>query len=164
MKAPCKQCGIMFEIQTGHYNRAIKVSGYVFCGRECAGLHRRSGKTIEQKKAEKAAYDKVYTAKNFERDKPKRAAYHKRTYDPVKAAIERKKKMYRHVEYCRRPEYKEYKKEYDKKYQAKKQVGEYWESYILLNELESKIEYSDSDKYQDGIVNKSQKRKRKWKN
>ncbi len=41
-----------------------------------------------------------YRRKNRAALKAKKAERHKRTYDPVKAAVVRKKRMPRHVEYC----------------------------------------------------------------
>jgi hypothetical protein len=38
--------------------------------------------------------------------KAKKRAYFERTYDPRKAAVERKKRMHLHVAYCREPRYK----------------------------------------------------------
>lgn len=72
----------------------------------------RRWKTIEEKIALKAAYDRDYRKKNAVRIKADHAAYFQRTYDPVKAAIERKKKMPVHVEYCRQPIYRAYKQGY----------------------------------------------------
>jgi Neuraminidase (sialidase) len=66
------------------------------------------------------------------------------------------------VEYCRQPEYKEYKREYDVKYHAKKNYGEYWEAAILLNELENEIDNRTARK-ENKLYNKStSKRKRSW--
>jgi hypothetical protein len=60
-------------------------------------------------KAAKAAYDKLYRAKNFKRIQANHAAYFQRTYDPAEAAKTRKLRMPRHVEYCRQPRYRRYK-------------------------------------------------------
>jgi hypothetical protein len=68
--------------------------------------------------SEKRIYDAAYRKKNRAKLKAIKRLYHKRTYDPVKAAIERKAKMKNHVEYCRRPEYKKYKSKYDAKRRA----------------------------------------------
>ena len=64
---------------------------------------------------EKRLYDAAYRKKNLAMLKAKKRAYFKRTYDPVKAAIGRKARMARHVAYCRRPEYREWKRAYDKR-------------------------------------------------
>lgn len=72
-------------------------------------------KTKAQKVAEKRLYDMAYRAKNRAMLKAKKAAYFQRTYDPVKAAKVRKKRMHLHVEYCRQPRYKAWKRSYDQK-------------------------------------------------
>lgn len=51
---------------------------------------------------------------------------------------------------------------YDRKYRAKKLYGEYWESSIILNEIQK--EYDNRIvKQENNLINKSQKRKRLWK-
>ncbi len=68
-----------------------------------------------------------------------RAAYFQATYDPEKARIERKKTMPRHVEYCRRPEYREKKSAYDKRHHMQQKYGEFWEAARLLVEIDGEI-------------------------
>lgn len=69
--------------------------------------------------------------------------------------------MHRHVEYCRSPEYRAWKKQYDQKYCAQKKYGEFWESAILLRKLEG--EYNQEEVRQiNNLHNKTQKRKRQW--
>lgn len=87
----------------------------LFCSKRCFGLDRRKGKTKAQKVAEKRLYDMAYREKNKAMLKAKKAAYFRLTYDPVKAAIERKKRMPLHVAYCRQPRYKAWKRQYDQK-------------------------------------------------
>ena len=89
-------------------------------------------------KEAKAEYDRKYRKKNRARIKARQAAYFQSTYDPVKAAKERQKKMPEHVEYCRRPEYKAWKKKYDRKRQLSK-YGEFAEAYNILLLLEKEI-------------------------
>lgn len=112
----------------------------LFCGRKCFGLSRRKGKTAEQKKVEKAAYDVLYRLRDPQKLKERKAAYFQRTYDPIQAAKDRKKIMARHVEYCRQPEYKKWKEKYDKMYRAKKCYGEFWESGMLLLAIDKEID------------------------
>jgi hypothetical protein len=145
----------------------MKMGNKVYCSREHSGFGRRSGKTVEQKKTEKAAYDKIYSKKNFEIKKPKRAAYHKKTYkgERRKRWLEYNRKRYpQHLEYLNTPKYKEWKRDYDKKYLSKKDYGIFWESALLLNELEELLikNRSDGTKFRMGITNKTQKRKRLW--
>lgn len=162
MKVNCDHCGKEFEKYTGHVNRARR-SGYrIYCGRVCSGLARRHGQTIEERKAIKAAYDREYRArhpekkiaqKNYERS-PAGRAMQKRNRNKFKQS---------HLEYCRTPEYRKWKKEYDKQYRAKKQFGEFWESAIILNDLDKILQPDKHEiRLQKGTYNKSQKRKRLW--
>jgi len=157
----CPVCLKSFGAFKGEINRAIKNGYQVRCSQVCSGIARRSNKTPEQKKLEKQAYDKEYRAKNLEVIKAKKSAHFKKTYDPVKAAIERKKRMPKHVEYCRRPEYKAWKVEYDKKYRAKQDYGEFADCFLLTQQIFSLIDNREI-KYINGLTNKSQIRKRKW--
>lgn len=126
-------------------------------------MSRRRGKTIEQKKAEKAAYDVEYRRRNVALLKAKKAAYFQRTYDPVKAAADRKLRMPRHVEYCRHPRYKKWKRNYDRGYRAKKYFGPFAEAHVLLIDIEKEVAKRASDyeiRLQQGTLNKRQNRAR----
>jgi hypothetical protein len=166
MKWKCHYCGNDFEIKSGALHRATEKGLNVYCNRTCSGLGRRTNKTDEQKKKDKSEYDKQFREKNRERLKKEKHEYFKRTYDKEQAALVRKKNMPRHVEYCRRPEYRKWKKEYDKIYLAKKQFGEFGEAALALLELEKELERKSPEmlsvKFQNGTVNKSQKRKKQW--
>ena len=96
----------------------------------CSGLGRRKNKTDGQKKQEKRLYDMEYRAKNREMLKRKKRAYFQRTYDPAKAAIERKQGMPQHLEYCRRPAYKEWKRDYDRRLRAR-EYGPFADAHML---------------------------------
>lgn len=135
----------------------------LYCNRVCAGIGRRSNKTPDQLKKEKAAYDKLHRKK--EHVKAKKAEYFKKDYkaNPDKYKKERQRRMAAHVEYCRRPEYKEYKKQYDKKYRAIERYGEYADAFLITEEIFSLIPNREELKYEQGVRNKSQIRKRKWK-
>ena len=162
VKFNCAHCGKVSQKYVGHVNRARALGLNVYCNRTCAGFGRR--KTDEEKKRLKAVYDKEYRTKNFERVKKVRADYFKRDYaaNPEKYKRIRQVRMAAHVEYCRQAKYKAYKKEYDKKYRAKKEGGEFWESLLLVDEIQSL--YNDAEiRQQNNLHNKSQKRKRKWK-
>ena len=95
-------------------------------------------KAEAERKAAKSAYDAQRRIDLADRIKAEKAAWHKRTYDPVKAAEERKKTMARHVAYCRTPEYKAKKSEYDKrkKFEA---YGAFADAARLLEEVEREI-------------------------
>jgi hypothetical protein len=159
----CKKHGTK---EIGLINRAKSINAPLFCGRVCFGLSRRIRKTIAQKKSEKAAYDREYRALNRIEIKRKKHEYFLRTYDPVAAAEERKKTMPRHVEQCRRPEYKEYKREYDRKLRAS-EYGEFAEAYMILLDVDREVNGRITDyetRVINGTLNKSLKRKRDYEN
>jgi len=117
---------------------------------------------MAQKREEKRLYDIEYRAKNLEEILARKKEYHKRTYDPAKAAEVRKKRMPQHVEYCRQPKYKAWKREYDRKYRAA-EFGEFAEAYMLTLDLNREIKGRTTRheiKYQNGCTNKAQRRKR----
>lgn len=156
-KLTCEHCNKWFERKRGQTR-----SKNIFCSLQCSGASRRIEISKEEKVRLKKEYDKQYRAKNLAEIKKRKAVYFQKTYDPAKAAIHRKARMPAHLEYCRRPEYREWKKNYDERYHAKKNNGEFWESAIILNKIADHV-----DKYQayldKGTFNKSQKRKRLWK-
>lgn len=82
-------------------------------------------------KEKKRLYDMEYRRLNREKLKEKKAKWFKDHYDPKEAAIKRKLKSFKHVEYCRRPEYKKYKSQYDKI----SRHGEWRECYELIEEI-----------------------------
>jgi hypothetical protein len=110
----CAFCKLAFDCKNSRLNRAAEIGAPLYCGKACAGLGRRSFKSQEQKRADKAAYDAIRRVELAGRIKAEKAAHHKATYDPVKAAIERKARMHKHVAYCRRPEYRVKKSQYDR--------------------------------------------------
>lgn len=146
-------------------NRAKKIGAPIYCGRRCAGLGRRSGKTKEQKIEEKRLYDISYREKNIEHLTQNKAEWFQRTYDPIKAAKQRKANMGRHVEYCRQPQYRQYKRQYDQVYRAKNDFGPFFESAMLLQQINNEIlsRVTRFDIYsQNRTLNKSQKRRREY--
>lgn len=134
---------------------------HIFCSRKCHQLHRRKWKSDTQKKAEKAAYDRIYRAKNLKAITEKKAAYFQRTYNPEVAAKQRQRFMHRHVAYCRRPEYRRWKTRYDAAYRARKYFGDFAESVELLKRLDAEVSKRMSDyeiRLQQGTLNKRQQR------
>jgi hypothetical protein len=101
-------------------------------------MARRSTLTPAQRKAEKSAYDAQRRADKGPDISAKKAAYHRRTYDPAKARHRRARNMDQHIEYCRKPEYRAYKADYDREYRAR-EYGEYAEAYLLLLDLEREL-------------------------
>lgn len=166
IKIKCAHCGKKVEKNVGHVNRANKQGLKLFCSQKCFGLSRRHNKTKKQLKEEKRLYDIGYREKNEAELKIKRHDWFMKDYaaNPEKYKKERQRRYKKHLEYLQTSEYKEYKKEYDVKYLAKKYFGIYWESAILLKELENHLLgiRPDGIKFQMGITNKTQKRKRLW--
>jgi hypothetical protein len=162
MKYRCAHCGKVADKAAGHINRARKADLNLYCDRRCSGLARRKGKTKAQKREEKRLYDIEYQAKNRERRLAQKKEYHKRTYDPVEAAKVRKKRAPYHVEYCRQPAYRAWKREYDRRYRAT-EFGEFAEAYMLTIDLNREIKGRITNaqvKYENGCTNKSQRRER----
>lgn len=163
-KPKCEYCGKTTPQPWGAINRAIKLGKPIYCNRACAGLGRRNGKTPEQKKEEKRLYDEQYRATNTTL-KARKAAYYHRTKDPVREAEKRKARMPQHVEYCRRSEYKKWKREYDRNYLARKQYGEFGEAVVILREIEQEVaERIDRQEIYaiNGTVNKKLTRRRDY--
>lgn len=161
----CARCGAITLRENGHINRAKKNGNPLYCGKVCAGIGRQTQLTESEKKERKRLYDIEYREKNSEALKVGKAAWFKATYDPKKAAIERKKRMPKHVEYCQRPEYKEYKQNYDREYRAKKEYGEFWQCFLLLLSIETEVAERATPleiASQNGTLNKRQTRKREY--
>lgn len=158
----CPHCKKQANIPSGYVNRAKKLGVPRYCSKKCSGLARRHNRTIAESKAIKSAYDLKYKDRGYVLIL--RAWYFFDDYkkNPEKYRKIRQKKMPKHVEYCRQPKYKKYKEKYDKEYRAKKEYGEFWESHLALVKLEKELPSKKITKYNQGIINKTQKRKRKW--
>lgn len=161
----CSRCGNETNRPTGHVNRARARGDNLYCSRACSGFARRTGKTVEERKAEKSAYDREYRKRDPEELKARKAAYHKATYDPAKAAVERKAKSAQHAEYCRRPEYRQWKKAYDRQYRANKEYGEFADCFLLVMDIREECLSRMTDyeiRLEKGTLNKSTKRRRDY--
>lgn len=156
----CSHCGKQIEKTDGHYNRAKKLGRKLFCNKICFGVSQRT--SLEDKKKVKSDYDK--SLRQTQEYKDKKAERFKIDYakNPDRYKQKRIRRYKKHLEYLRTPEYKEYKKEYDKKYRAALFYGEFSEAAILLNDLENILD-SKVIKYEQDLINKTQKRKRQWK-
>lgn len=159
----CPQCQAAFTARTGDVNRATKRGAPKYCSKACSGLARRIYRDPVEKKKLKAAYDREYRNRNHVVIKAKKAARYRVNCDREKEREIRKKRMPRHVEYCRRPEYKAYKHEYDKR-RNESEFGEFAEAWRLLQELEKEIR-SQSTAYERRVANgyyirSAQKRRR----
>lgn len=137
----CAWCNEQAMKEAGEINRARRSGLYLYCSRACAGLAHRnqSPPTPEQKVAAKAEYDAEYRRKNRAMLQAKKRAYHLQTYDPEKAAEVRKQRMPLHVEYCRRPEYREKKAAYDRRNLAEKHYGPFAGAALALRDLEGEV-------------------------
>lgn len=161
----CHHCGTQKDKPAGAVNRAINSGGHLYCGRICAGLARREWKPDATKKEEKRIYDAERRQKLADEIRVAKASYHKRTYDPAKAAQERKGRMPKHLEYCRRPEYKSYKRDYDRKYRAQKDYGEFAECALLVQGIDAEVNIRMSDydvRVANDTINKRLKRRREY--
>jgi ribosomal protein L24E len=158
-KIICCFCGKEVEKTTGAINRANKNNLPMFCDRKCSSANKKTSK--EDKIELKRLYDLGYRKRPDH--KQKKSESFQRNYDPVKAAAKRKETMWRHVEYCRQPEYKLKKKEYDRIYRAKLKYGELWEVAILTMKIQDEV-LSRMTRYkidlESNTLNKSQRRKR----
>lgn len=161
----CVNCGKVSYRLAGDVNKARKKGASLYCGRVCAGVGRRSDKTRAEKKEEKRLYDISYRLKNREAIKKRKKEYFKKTYDKEKAAQERARNMPRHLEYCRSPKYKAWKKRYDEEYRAKNNYGEFWESSLALLQIEkevsSRMDWTEIRTI-NKVLNKKQTRRRDY--
>ena len=141
----CPQCQLPFDAKVSRINRAEKIGAPLYCGKVCFGLANRlkNPPTEAERKAAKAEYDRQYRERNAEKRKQSHAEYFKHWYaqpeNRAAARAIRKANMQRHVEYCRRPEYREYKRGYDRQYQAKRDYGEFAEAALMLRELKDEV-------------------------
>ncbi len=165
MEYECAHCGITADRPSGHVNRARARGDNLYCSRACSGFGRRKGKTQDQRKEEKRLYDIEYRARKSEELKRKKHAYYQRTRDPSKEAKKRKERMPSHIEYCRRPEYRAWKKSYDRQYRAVKHYGAFAECFLLVMDIRDECLSRMTDyeiRLEKGTLNKSLKRKRDY--
>lgn len=132
----CGYCDAIVPQSQSSIRRAQREGKPLYCNRVCFGKTRRV--TLSQKREAKRVYDAQYRTENAPEINAKKAAYYRRTRDPVKERERRRENMDWHVEYCRRPEYRAYKSAYDRERSAN-EYGEYAEAYLLLLDLEREI-------------------------
>lgn len=161
MKVICSYCQQETDKPKGEVNRAQAKGANLFCSQKCCGDSKRKGLTDAEKKEAKRIYDEKRRIDKAEILRAKKAEYYARTKDREKEREIRKKRMPAHVEYCRRPEYKAKKAEYDREHLAKKKYGEYWESALLIRDIESQYDQREV-RENNNLHNKSQKRKALW--
>lgn len=134
--ALCGHCGRVVQQPQGSIRRALRKGKPLYCNLTCFGAARRV--PPERKKEAKRVYDAQRRVEKGAEIRARKREYYRRTFDPAKARARRLAKMDRHVEYCRRPEYRTYKADYDRQRNAA-QYGEYAEAYLLLLDLEREI-------------------------
>lgn len=165
MLITCAHCGMQSDKPTGAVNRAARNGNRLYCDVLCAGFGRRHNKSDQTKREAKRLYDMEYRARNAAMLKVKKHQYFLRTYDPAKAAVERKSRAKYHAEYCRRPEYRALKSEYDRKYRAIREYGEFAECFILTLDIRRECLSQQSDyeiRLEKGTLNKKLQRKRDY--
>lgn len=163
MRVKCGYCGKRIEKESGAVNRARKIKAHLYCDKRCFGLSRRQYKSRDQKVEEKRLYDLAYRRKNRATLKVKKHDYFVRTYDPVAAAEVRKVRMPQHIEYCRQPSYRRWKRRYDRQYRANRLYGPFAECFLLLQKIDKEVDSRLSDyevRQINGTLNKRQERKR----
>lgn len=143
----------------------------IYCNRVCSGLGRRVNKSAEQRKAEKAEYDRARRAELGEELLRQKAAARRALLAANPELVRAREKANRdarkaeHAEYCRRPEYRDWKRNYDRKHRANKFFGPFAEAFLVLRDLESELA-GRASKYEryaaNGTLNKTQKRKRAY--
>lgn len=175
-RVSCAHCDKVIYKRTGDINRARNRGMSIYCGRKCAGIAKRSNKSLEQRKAEKSAYDRRrLEAHRDEINRKKREAYYARHEKNLKKQAELRAKIradpQRHEEYKRmaryyanRPEWKEKKRKYDRLYRAVREYGEEWGSvYVALLDLQDAIDEKASwyeRRLTMGRLNKAKHRRR----
>lgn len=157
----CSYCNSNLNKTTSEINRSKKEGRKLFCNKTCFALSRKKNESPGIKKERKRLYDINYRGNN--KDK---ICTDKKLYNETKSGREtQKRNRYKfkeyHSEYCKTDKYKSYKKDYDKYYRAKDRYGEYYESFLLIIEIEKEYEKKDT-RLQLNLVNKSQKRKRNY--
>jgi hypothetical protein len=158
----CGYCGKATTQPAGAVNRARRIGAKLFCNLTCSVLARRKPKTKEQKVEEKRLYDAEYRQKNLARLKAEKRAYYAENHDREKEAAYRKANMHKHVEYCRRPEYRAKKAVYDLDRRAA-EYGEFAEAYKLTLAVDREVK-SRMSRYEiyaaNGTLNKKLQRTR----
>lgn len=151
------------------YSQYKHKRGGKYCSRVCAGIAKRLPPEVVKANWKKW-YKEVYMAPGSEteaRRKAAKSAYFQRTYDPKKAAEDRKHRAKSHVEYCKQyysqPENKAKKFQYDSDRRARLKYGEFAEAYQLLLKIDRKVETLVDRvelRRRNGTLNKVQRRKR----
>ena len=160
----CPSCGDEVRQSISAVNRALRCGAPLYCSRACASTGRRltNPPTDSERREAKRLYDIKRRKDKYLEIKAQRAiAYASR--DRERERARRKENMWKHIEYCSRPEYREWKSEYDKHYRATRMFGEFAESFIILQKIQQEINERATryEIYQtNGTLNKAQMRRR----
>jgi hypothetical protein len=169
----CAYCGAASMKEVGAVNRSIRSGLSLYCDRRCSGLGRRNPNppSEAERRNAKAEYDRRRRAELGDALlAKKRAAYHAKVAADSEAVrakqrAYRQQNMARHVEYCRRPEYRKWKAQYDRSYCARKDFGPFADAALLLRDLEREIS-SRASRYEiystNGTLNKWLNRRRDY--
>jgi len=161
----CAACGRHRLKPTSAVNRAKRAGLNLYCDRTCAGVARRVERSEAERRRIKAEYDAARRIALAAEIKAAKRARHLATYDPDKERVKRAAKMPRHVEYCRRPAYREQKKAYDRQRRCKLEYGPFWEAASVLFDVEAEVRSRASDyeiRVQNGTLNKKLNRRREY--
>lgn len=150
MKFNCAICGKECDRPAGHVNRSRKIGAPLFCGKACFGLsiRRKVPVTAEDLKERKRLYDLEYREKNLAEIRSRKSAYYAENHDREKEREVRKLRMPYHVEYCRRPDVKAKKHVYDVTRGAKERYGEFWECFLLSQQIHEAAVEKAGGKYE----------------
>jgi hypothetical protein len=167
----CPQCGGGFYRPVGEINRAAKRLLPLYCGRECSGLARRKHRSADEKRAMKADYDRKRRLELGEALLAKKREAHHAELAANPGKVRAREKLNRinrraeHAEYCRSPEYREWKRAYDRQYLARKNYGPFAEAALVLRDLEQTV-LERASRYEidlaAGQLGKVQRRKREY--
>lgn len=161
MKCICPYCNIEFEKANNYVNKAKSINAPLYCSKACSGLARRKEITQEQFKANKAEYDKKRRADKAEEIKKQKKEYYKTPSGRATQKRNRNQQKENHLQYCRTPEYREWKRQYDELYNAKLAFGEFAEAALILENICNIVDNREAVKLK-GTYGKSTKRKRAW--
>jgi len=171
MELICCYCNKSFTVKDnniGQRKKSIRLGLHIYCNRTCAGLGRRTNESPELKREIKTWYDLFIRASRTEDEywlnylQTAFSFHFDYAASPDKYKRIRKEKQASHNEYCRQPEYKQWKKGYDEQYRAKKDYGDWWEAAIALKNLDKEIDYRESKRQNKLYYKSTTKRKRAW--
>lgn len=103
---------------------------------------------VFEKKQKKKLYDARRRIEKSELIKAQKAKFCKTPAGRAMQKRNREKTKDYHLEYCRSPEYKNWKRSYDRVHRAKFYHGQFWECMLLIDEIEKEVIKRVPDKYE----------------